>query len=241
MADSNLSLNGAALIVGSLLWQPDLEEGDGQRKQWRDSSLEFSQKIFVRAPIRYGRLSGKSDPKVYTMTFSNSVKRKMGSAFVVPFIKKELSLDEIVEEARQMSNAEGMKRRFIPITKWAVMGILFNPKFNKILEEKKVIERWRAEQETEFDFKKFKIGKEKSSIDDCGRLNIPWPVCIDGKNSKALDEIDFIIASATEPTDYPSDDELRQNVRNDKKRYYFLNNLQHGITTFQDSKVLNKL
>lgn len=239
MTESDVALNGAALIIGSLLWQDDLEEGDEQRKEWRDSSLELSQKIFVRAPIRYGRLSQKD--KVYTMTLSNSVKRKMGSAYVVPFIKKELSLEEIVEEAKRMSNAEGMKRRFVPITKWAVMGILFNPKLNKIFEEKIVIERWKAEQETKFDFRKFRIGRERSSIDDNGKLNVPWPVCIDERNSKALDDIDFIIASTTVPTDYPSNDALELNVRRDKTRYYFLNNLKNGITTFQDIGVLNKL
>ena len=61
-------MKGAILIIGSLLWDPDKNKEIGFRKRWRDKRLIVKNKIHVKAPIRYGKLS--CNEKNYTMVFS---------------------------------------------------------------------------------------------------------------------------------------------------------------------------
>ena len=68
------------LIIGSLLWR-DSEH----RELWRTTRLVMAEKKPVRAPIRYGRLSGTKTSKSYTMVLSNELApNHVGLAAAVP-------------------------------------------------------------------------------------------------------------------------------------------------------------
>lgn len=82
----NWELKSGVIIIGSLLWQDYLErEGDNIRLNWRNSNLDMENKIPVKVPIRYGRISEKSG--IPTMIYSNRMKNKPGFGYVVPFHK----------------------------------------------------------------------------------------------------------------------------------------------------------
>ena len=244
---NELNLKAGVLIIGSLLWQDhkEIADEDNIRKEWREENLHLDQKIMVKVPIRYGRLSNG----IYTMTFSNSCKTKKGTGYFVPF-KKEIfeTFEELVDVVMKTSLAEGMNEKFISKKNgteeiWSVMGLLLNP--NTIIEEKKVtiVEKWndKISSQRNHDPTIFRVGKEKACIDRKGRLNIDWIKPVDDKDVNKMNSYDVVIAATTKPTDYPSIEELKNNVRTDTIRRYFINNYKSGITTFQDIKVLNKL
>jgi hypothetical protein len=72
------------------LWENTLNAIDQRqgsiREEWRQS-LNFSSKIQVLVPIRYGRKSSLRK-NTYTMVFSNSV-QELEYAFIVPFLSNE--------------------------------------------------------------------------------------------------------------------------------------------------------
>jgi len=245
----NLNLKGGVLIIGSLLWQDHLDNDkkDNIRKLWRDRHLLLDHKIMVKVPIRYGRLS-ESD--IYTMTFSNSCKAtKQGTSFFVPFKKTPLlTFTDLMNEVKETSIAEGMKGKLLSKEGgkknfWCSMGLLTNPKTVTAGKKKELIKSWNAKiaQEGTLDISQFKIGKERSCIDKSGQLNLSWLLPVDKRDAEILDNYDIVIATATKPTKYPSIRELSQKVKADTRRNYFIQNYKHGITTFQDIQVLNKL
>src|SRR5688500_6000532 len=127
MNDPFLNIQGGVLIIGSLLWQDNLGTGNNTfRRDWRNNQLDTASRSPVNVPIRYRRLSGGG---VYTMTFANSSRSKPGTAYFVPFRQNPVSnYDQLLQEARELSNAEGMEKRFIKSTNnipWSVLGILF--------------------------------------------------------------------------------------------------------------------
>ena len=65
-----MELKGAILIIGSLLWDPDQGNEKGARKTWRNKRLKMEDRVHVKVPIRYGRLSGSVHNRHFTMVFS---------------------------------------------------------------------------------------------------------------------------------------------------------------------------
>lgn len=244
----NINIKGGVLIIGSLLWQDHLENGDRDnvRKLWRDRHLLLNHKIMVKVPIRYGRLS-KSD--IYTMVFSNScAKNKNGTGYFIPFKQTITTFSDLVSEAKEVSVAEGMKGEFLSKETgtnnvWCVLGILTNPKTISKEQEKILQNNWSEiiNSQGGFDLKDFKQRGENSCLDKRGKLNINWPTPLDKRNAKILNSYDFIIATGTKPTKYPNVNELIEKVKSDKTRNYFIENYNSGITTFQDIEVINKL
>lgn len=244
----NLNIKGGVLIIGSLLWQAHLDnkKQDNIRKLWRDRHLLVSHKIMVKVPIRYGRLSNSN---IYTITFSNSVaKNKMGTGFFVPFQQTPIAtFNDLINQSKEVSVAEGMKGQFIKKTIsgeiWCVLGILINPKTVDNDKVKAIYKEWKKVLDNEggFDSKDFKQGREKPCFDPNGKLNFNWPKAFDKRNENILNSYDFIIATGTKPTKYPNVDELKTKVQADNTRYYFIENYKSGITTFQDFEVINKL
>lgn len=57
-------MRGGILIIGSLLWD------NGQRDAWRRLRLRVGEKVYVKAPIRYGRRS-QGRGNTFTMTFAH--------------------------------------------------------------------------------------------------------------------------------------------------------------------------
>ena len=240
-----MKLNAGVLIIGSLLWQDYLDKPDNtKRKDWRKKHLLLSKKIQVHTPIRYGR---KSDSNIYTMTFSNSCRKKnLGKGFFVPFKHNTFkTFPEIFAELKELSVAEGMKGKLIAgnSTAWCILGLRFND--NKIDKTtKRKILKWYKEQlkkEISFDNKEFKIGSETPCIKSNGVLNIPWITATKNEQASNLNDYDFLVATATLPTKYPSVNELYENVKADTSRKYFIGNNKSGIETFQDKSVMEKL
>lgn len=247
-----LKLKGGVLIIGSLLWQDNAGKNDkSSRRDWRNSRLDIPSAIGVKVPIRYGRLSLEG---VYTMTFANSCRGKhLGTAFAIPFRNNPTTnLTELLFESRALAVAEGMRGKFISSSRrgqpWCILGVLFNKKKIPLADRTIITEWWHGELSKEVDFLRFhpdnfKHGSEKPCILSNGVLNIPWAVPVNENDQKSLDEFDFLLATATLPTDdkYPSIETLVKAVKADTNRKYFLKNFKNNITTFQDARINEKL
>ncbi|MDR6560056.1 MULTISPECIES: hypothetical protein [unclassified Arcicella] len=244
-----INLKGGVLIIGSLLWQDHLknEKEDNLRKLWREKHLSLDNKIMVKVPIRYGRLSNSD---IYTMTFSNSCRTtKQGTGFFVPFKQTLLTtFTDLMSEVKETSIAEGMNGKLLSKEKgtekiWCCMGLLTNPQTVSKETKKSLITQWseKISEQGTLDISQFKIGREKPCIDKKGNLSLNWLSPVDKKDTEKLNSYDLIIATATKPTKYPSIEELSEKVKADTTRYYFIQNYKFGITTFQDIKVLNKV
>src|SRR5271157_5102757 len=96
-----MPLTIGVLIIGSLYWE--LEKRDGWRR-WR---LDMDHKWFVRAPIRYGRLSKNH---TYTMVFSSEFsEERLGQAIVVQCQRDVTSSLDLIREAEWLWSAEDKK------------------------------------------------------------------------------------------------------------------------------------
>ena len=245
MTDKTFNFKGGVLIIGSLLWQDYLNKlGDDIRKTWRAKHLLTDNKIMVSAPIRYGRYSGNSNSKIYTITFSKTVsKKKFGTGYFVPFSKPYITTKaELLNEATALSEAEGMKGDFVG--KWGTLGILFNDtKINKLLKAD-LTAFWKSKvvEKNKFNSSSYKVSdREIPSIKANGLLNFSWIKPVDSRQKELLNSYDFILATATLPTEYPKLKKLSENVQADKSRFYFVENYKSGITTFQDIAIINSL
>ena len=88
--DSGIRIKGGALIIGSLLW-----DSSEIRKKWREEDLNLSDKIQIKFPIRYGRIS-KSRNFTHSMVYSSACKEegKLGNGYFVPFFFPPLRVSE---------------------------------------------------------------------------------------------------------------------------------------------------
>lgn len=240
----SFKLKGGVLIIGSLLWQDYLDNpGDDIRKTWRAEHLLTDNKIMVSVPIRYGRFPNKN--KIFTMIFSKTVnKKKYGTGYFVPLSNPNITTEiEFFNEAIALSKAEGMHGQFV--AGWgATLGILFNDKkIDKQLKKILTITWQNKILETgQFNHQSYKLlDKELPCLKSNGLLNFGWNTPVDKRQTELLNSYDFLLATATEPTEYPTVKALSDNVRNDNTRFYFIENYKSGITTFQDISILNSL
>jgi hypothetical protein len=242
------NLQGGVLIIGSLLWQDHLNEpGDNRRKNWRRDHLKEFADFFVRVPIRYGR---RSRGGIYTMTFANSVRQIPGIGVVRPFLANPMrSLEALKKEAQALSVAEGMQEQFIRSDQqnrpWSVLAILLNPRKVTTTQKEHLLNWWSTQLQAEetspnFHVENFSLGNEEPCVGQNGALNIPWIQAVNRAEQTALDQYDFLLATATLATgpDYPDSRTLETSARQDSGRDYFLNNYIHGIRTFQDEEIL---
>ena len=121
-----MNLKGGVIIIGSLLWQDYLNNGDEVLKNWRKYSLYLQCKILTKLPIRYGRYS---DGNIYTMVFSTNCEKtkKLGTGYIISLNLKLNPFDNIntiISEAKKMSKAERMGGKFN--NSWSSMGIILN-------------------------------------------------------------------------------------------------------------------
>lgn len=240
---SKLQAKGGVLIIGSLLWQDDLRfPNDNVRKNWRIKYLNMDNKISVICPIRYGR---KSSSNIYTMVFSMScAEKESGRAYMIPFKNTFQTTNKFIELAKELSKAEGMAGNFVAGNNavWGVLGIALNPAIS-LARKDHLLTMWASQYSKEkiFDYQQFKLGKEKPVISENGILNLAWPNSVELLGKKAIDSLDFVLATVTKPTDYPHISDLLINVTSDITRKYFLNNISNGIQTFQDHYILEKI
>lgn len=237
----NWELKSGVIIIGSLLWQDYLEkEGDNIRLNWRNSNLDLENKIPVKVPIRYGRISKKSG--IPTMIYSNRMKNRPGFGYVVPFQKKINNVEELIQETVALSVAEGMKGNYV--RNWGVLSYLFND--NKIDSnlKKEIIKLFRKRKNMDFNINEYKVSKEKSCITKSLKLNINWLESIDPNDSEKLNQFDFLMATATKPE--PNNrlltfEDIANGVKTDNERRYFINNLGNGIITQEDFEISKRL
>lgn len=253
MNDHKIELKGGVIIIGSLLWEDDLDKGDNLRNNWRVNSLDLQGKILVKLPIRYGRYSNGN---IYTMVFSLNCEKnnKLGTGYIIPFKQNTIKhLDILVSEARKMSEAEGMKKKLIGGNQniWGSMAILINKEKIENNLAKEILKKWSTVFKADGggqDNLDYRVGREKLSITKNGELQIQWPRAVRPQDNVKVDEFDFLLATSPKPKyeapgkiKYPSATEIAKSVKHDTNRHYFLNNFMNNITTFQDNMILNLL
>jgi len=231
------------LVIGSLFW-----ERKEHRTNWRNSRLDMDNKIYVKVPIRYGKISSLRN-NTYTMVFSESChdERKLGTAIVLPCKNPISNRQDIINEAKALWNAEQKEDRQIKdqiSAKWGTVGILKNPLKDYPSE---ILSDWKKfYNPREFRQVKF-LMCEKRPISNDGILNINWPRLV---SDDSPIKFDFILATVTAPTlqkeilhkRYPNPEEIAQEwIRVQKEVDYFINNWNYGIRTFQDKEILEEL
>lgn len=235
-----MRLKGGVLIIGSLFWQDGLNENPFLRKNWRNKRLSIKNQVHVFAPIRYGRLSNMK--KTYTMVLSKEIEenKKFGTAYILPFKNDSIkSLIGIQNQARYLSTAEGNNEGKIVLGNWGMIGILFNPAINDELKNQ-ILVYWSnlIQKDGGFDQKEYRISPEEPIMSENGEILISWSKTVDYNQQKELDKLDFIMATCTKPTRYPTVAELSENIKSDPRKYFY-NNIKNGITTFTDRQVLD--
>lgn len=231
-----MTLRGGAIIIGSLLWDNEKEK----REKWRDNRLCYEDRFQVYLPIRYGRLSEKRK-NTYTMVFSKICYKKgyeLGTGWILPIRAGVNSFDDLKVEAQEMGKAEGFSDGFS--SNWGSVALFLNP--NKEIDSSirtKWTEHISCKISTHSLLKHWKSGQPP--IDRNGFLTIRWPEEVTPKNR--IEKLDFLIATVTVPKlindeRYPTEDEIAKAMNRKGYYDYFLKNRKHGITTFQDKRIL---
>lgn len=246
LSTKRIKYKSGVLIMGSLFWDIGNKDFPNYRKKWRQNRLNMRNAIHVKLPIRYGRKSSNGN---YTMVVSKELesKGKLGSGYLVPFKNKTLTLKGLINQAKYLSEAEGKNKnksfdensKFVKggKDKWAIISVLINPNIDRIKKEN-VLEKWHSivnKQNIKTQYLEFKIGAELSHLSQKGELLIDWIKSIDETYQDKVNQFDLLLMTATIPNipNYPEIKELRKNISDDDRKYFF-NNLRNGIFTFQD-------
>jgi len=221
--DAGENMQGAILIIGSLLWdQRDV------RRQWRQRRLRINEKEYVRVPLEYGRRSkGKARGNTFTMTLQPDAPN--GQAILVPFAAPITRIEGLLEEAEQLWQAEqpGADSGRLGAA-WGCVGLQFRTAPSDLFEE------WCEH------FRKRKTSAI-SPVNDCGSLCIPWPI----KASSSLPvDYDFILATATQRECVrPTAEDIADAWIDQSANYvhYFFENVRLGIRTDADLSIWRRI
>lgn len=228
--DAEIKLKGGILIVGSLWWDPE-------REDWRNMHLNTKAKIYVPAPIRYGKISNSRNC-TYTMVFSTEydVEGKRGQAMFVPFGNNPLDWASLHTQSVALIKAERNKNT-IDSTHyywdWGTLGICFNPKVEK-KDQDILLVNW-TKRFTGFESQEYKSGKETSVMNKDGCLLFVWP--------EALNEYDFLVATAIKPVQpvYADVKKIVERMVVNEYTEYFDKNRAALITTIDDDNIIKEL
>lgn len=225
-ADINLfprPLNAGVVLIGSLLWQDDGNNGEKDlRKDWRLNTFESNStglhKMLVLFPIRYGRMSSGN---VYTMVVSSELCQPGGSLngfghAVLLKVKFQLrSMQDVLQLAYSLAQAEGITcgaEVIRPKNKrlgWAFISYALN--FKKQVDEqtKTALDKFWAPKASEIFIKtrkpyyqNFKVDSEKNSIiNSSGRLIFLESYWLTGYGSDhfLMQELDILLTTVTQP------------------------------------------
>jgi len=232
------------IVIGSLLW--DLTD---ERKKWQ-AELSLEEKIRVKMPIRYGRLSSESRKNTYSMVFSNEInnEKMTGFAFVIPYKRHIQSNEEFIKQMKLISKAEGISDNRI-CKSWGTVCISINP-FIDPLKKDEISLAWNnlvkstkenlTTSQREPAIEKFGEMSERKSIDENWNLTID----IDDPYKNELKQFDCLIATSNavrlneqNENIYPNAKQIAKAIRENEYYTYFLNNRKNGISTFQDKKI----
>lgn len=180
------------------------------------------------------------------MVFSQEFyeQEKNGTAWAIPFQRQDLEIEELIDEAKKMSKAEGSGDEFLKGCTgcwWCIMTHWLNPKMD--IEKKELfLKEWKKHYDSLLSGKKFeemfdhfKMKSEPEAVfDRNGSLKFPWPA--------ELKDLDLVIATQTQPiskdghqTKYPTPQEIAICFKNNDN--YFRKNREYGITTDQDEEI----
>ena len=240
-----MKLNGGILIIGSLVW-----DDSTIRKNWRNQSLNEKDRIKVRIPIRYGRIS-QSRMNTYTMVFSPALAQdEYGQGILLKFRNPIVSTDALINEADTIirverdKTKEGWKaiRDANPIVlnwNWGVLGLCINPKHlkNNVYSEEVngIVNLWRNCL-SNFDSSIYSVKGENSFIDVNGIFKVDW--------NQEMENIDFFVSTVIQPNvekTYPDGEQIALKMYEGKYYSYFINNIENGITTKDDPVILKLL
>lgn len=234
-------LQGAVLIIGSLLWE---NEGNAVTKEigilrnsWRGKYLDLDKAEIVKCPIRYGRTSSTRH-HTYTMLFSNNTPA-IGSALIVPF-KEKISCDEgfetLNDQAFALAEAEQIcKSGEVTLFKnWGTVAMKTMPHLSdkNPTIAKDLTDWWGEKFRGYLEYKRFRInGTEETSVTEDGFVNFNIEI--------SNPSIDYLLCTPTAPnvTDYPSAFEIAQLISKSNYSSYFTENICHEIQTFQDEEI----
>ncbi len=232
----NISLNGGVLIIGSLLW-----DQKPHRVDWRSNYLQINNKISVKAPIRYGRVS-QTRNCTFTMVFSDECNAidLQGEAAFLPFSNNPINLEKLDHQSIGLIKAEYSNAEKHALSKfywdWGTLALCVNPEILEDTSEKnasaKLLQNyWADRYDTKFDPNCYKLGKENLIINNQGILKYIWP--------SQLNNYDFIISTLTKPTKgyYPTARNIADRMIINEYNEYFTKNVVYGIRTFQDEEI----
>lgn len=213
-------MRGAALIIGSLLWDPN-----EVREEWRQARLDLPRLETVTAPIRYARRS-TSRGNTFTMTFAPM--GIQGRAVAVPYRQETSAIDGLIEEARVLWHAEQPSRAAGPIgADWGCVAAAFRSSDDPLRSS------W-AEFFCEMTKPIWPARKD-------GVLDIPWPTRVSNGNPY---EADYLLATATlAAAQAPSSEQVADAWvnQNDGFEAYFFENVKHGIRTTDDVRIWERI
>jgi hypothetical protein len=223
-----MKLRAGVLILGSLLWD------SARRERWRRQCLEMAAARQVWLPMRYGRLSGTRG-HTHTMVLSNLcyAHSELGVGFIVPCIRPIQTASDLITEARELANAEGL----VDWT-WGAVGVLANPT-SKIPRE--ILGGWKdfaAERLEACDLFTHHTKSERPTLSKSGLLQLRWPSRVD--TSKPIN-LDLLLATPTAPTlthgRYPRPREIGETYAKQDRPEYFVENVRHHIRTAHDKDI----
>ena len=180
------------------------------------------------------------------MVFSTSLgTHEYGRAIVVPCSRRVRSAADLVDEAVHLWTAETTHGknpggRVSAKDGWGCVGALPNPQRPLPADLRA---GWTERVSDEPLYGKLNAAdSEDAAVDQSGLLTIPWPETEDGSPL----EVDLLLATATAPKivdgRYPTVQEIAGAWNNtDGRAHYFYNNREHGITTFQDPAIEDRL
>lgn len=193
----------------------------------------------VTAPIRYGRLSGKSRGYTYTMVFSRLA--GIGHAKTVRCSRPIATLADLLAEAEALWKAEQPGAAAGRIADyWGCVAVLCNPD-RQVPED--LLKAWADRIRREPNYGNVtQTKKEGRLVDENGRLLIAWPTRVDAGEPV---QFDLLLVTANDPKisvarpNYPDVATIAGawNAAPNKYAEYFWKNLDNGISTFQDDEI----
>lgn len=240
-----MNLKGGIIIIGSLLW-----DNSKKREAWRNSYLDVENKIAIKLPIRYGRISS-SRMNTYTMIYSAKLEKgEYGEGIILKFKKTIEDFEYLIDILENTIRVERDKTKdewkyikkgevFTLNWDWGVLGLCINPKHkndNNYSQDISLIAKYWKSNLSDFNPRKFANLGEDLFINNSGIFEIDW--------IEEIGDLDFIISAIIEPkpetqnSDYPDSEMITKRMYEGNYYSYFVKNIENGISTKDDIGII---
>ena len=231
------ALKGAVLLLGSLYWEGELPEQDGQkgdvRKKWRDARLNMGTVRNVsNLPICYGRRSASRGGQ-FTMVFGG---KPVGTAKLAELRRtaplgqtglSQAGIELMKGEVEALATAEGIWK---PSNRkhwanWGLVSIAINPRspFGEMIRT-----MWIANLSPNPPFENKKFGATVVDRNGILELALPW-------EGEGMVHLDFCLTTATMPdAPLPTSQQVATAIRQSS---YFDRTAESGIRTADDEDI----